>query len=450
MKRKTNLLISLVLALSLLFGTLSGCTFLPDKENDLPDDTLEENDVFDTSRVTFLSAYTEAQKLGFEGSLDEFIALISGKDGKDGVGISRVLLDSNGVLVIVLTNGETVDLGKIKGEDGKDGAPGEKGEDGKDGASIKSVELDAEGRLVITLTDGTVLPPVEIPEKGGHAHTFEDWKPFVGNTDCVGGLFYHICTECKAIEWESGDYSHHAFSTVTVSPTCSKEGYDEKTCTLCGFVTKVNYTPKDATAHSISEQYTFDDTYHWFECDLCDGTTAKEKHTIDKDGFCTLCDCPISSTPGLLYIISGDKTCAYVSGYEGTETDVIIAQTYEGLPVKSVFPGAFQGKGITSVIIPEGVTGIGEDAFAGCTSLKSVALPDTLTSIEARAFLGCTQLTEIVIQSNVEYISYIAFNSGVTIKYCGTEEEWKAIKSEEWQPPISEAGFNVIYSYDGE
>ena len=46
------------------------------------------NSDFDTNNVTLLSAYNEAQELGFEGTLEEFIAMISGKDGangKDGV-----------------------------------------------------------------------------------------------------------------------------------------------------------------------------------------------------------------------------------------------------------------------------------------------------------------------------------------------------------------------------
>ena len=36
---------------------------------------------FDPNNVTMLSAYTEAQALGFTGTLDQFISMISGEDG---------------------------------------------------------------------------------------------------------------------------------------------------------------------------------------------------------------------------------------------------------------------------------------------------------------------------------------------------------------------------------
>ena len=38
---------------------------------------------------TYDSVYAQAQSLGYEGTLEEFIALISGEDGADGVGITR-------------------------------------------------------------------------------------------------------------------------------------------------------------------------------------------------------------------------------------------------------------------------------------------------------------------------------------------------------------------------
>ena len=45
---------------------------------------------------------------------------------------------------------------------------------------------------------------------------------------------------------------------------------------------------------------------------------------------------------------------------------------------------------LTSVVIPEGVTEIGKEAFQGCTSLTSVVIPESVTKIGNYAFKRCT------------------------------------------------------------
>lgn len=65
---------------------------------------------------------------------------------------------------------------------------------------------------------------------------------------------------------------------------------------------------------------------------------------------------------------------------------------------------------ITSIIIPEGVTEIGDNTFENWTSLESVTLPSTLTSIGKYAFQGCTSLTSINIPSGVTEIKVGTFN----------------------------------------
>ena len=45
-------------------------------------------------------------------------------------------------------------------------------------------------------------------------------------------------------------------------------------------------------------------------------------------------------------------------------------------------------EGIKSVVIPNGVTSIGKEAFYGCSNLTSVTIPDSVTSIGDGAFFG--------------------------------------------------------------
>jgi len=54
---------------------------------------------------------------------------------------------------------------------------------------------------------------------------------------------------------------------------------------------------------------------------------------------------------------------------------------------------------LTSVVIEEGVTTIGNNAFAGCESLQSVSIASTVESIGSGAFAGCTGLTAIIIHA---------------------------------------------------
>jgi len=105
-----------------------------------------------------------------------------------------------------------------------------------------------------------------------------------------------------------------------------------------------------------------------------------------------------SPTKGLVYQVSENGEFCFVTGYEGSETDIVIPSEYEGLPVQSISGSAFKDSAITSVRLPDSVTGIYYQCFSGCTSLKKIEFGTGIKYIEQNAFNGCTALEEVHIK----------------------------------------------------
>ena len=90
--------------------------------------------------------------------------------------------------------------------------------------------------------------------------------------------------------------------------------------------------------------------------------------------------------------------------------DIVIPETYRGLPVTEIGVYAFKEETyLTSVTIPDSVTTIGNDAFLDCTSLTSVVIGDSVTVIGVGAFEDCSNLTSVVIPDSVTTIGNYAF-----------------------------------------
>lgn len=72
--------------------------------------------------------------------------------------------------------------------------------------------------------------------------------------------------------------------------------------------------------------------------------------------------------------------------------------------------GAFSGGNLEEIAIPDGVTNIASSAFSSCRSLRSVQLPKNITSIESWVFIDCISLQEIQLPEKLKTISNFAFD----------------------------------------
>ncbi len=152
----------------------------------------------------------------------------------------------------------------------------------------------------------------------------------------------------------------------------------------------------------------------------------------------------------LTYTVSNGE--ATITGYDGElNGDLIIPETLGGYPVTAIGDSAFSYcDGLTSVVIPDSVTSISNLAFVGCKKLtkiivddedkvyssidgvlfnkdktkllyypngkgKSYVIPDGVTSIGELAFALCEGLTSVSIPDGVISIGHNAFDTCIAL-----------------------------------
>lgn len=91
---------------------------------------------------------------------------------------------------------------------------------------------------------------------------------------------------------------------------------------------------------------------------------------------------------------------------------------------------------VSSIVIGDGITKVGDYAFTGCTA-ETVILPDSLMAIGKYAFSNCSNLTEVTIPGNVGMIGENAFDS------CG------ALKTVNITSSSTAIGVNAFAAHDG-
>ncbi len=148
---------------------------------------------------------------------------------------------------------------------------------------------------------------------------------------------------------------------------------------------------------------------------------------------------------GVEYTISETEDYYIVSGigtFRGTE--LVISPIYNSLPVTTIGASAFYTDmngygteefvaitGLTSVILPEGITTIETGALSGCFGVLSITIPSSVTSIGEGA-LPSMRLIEVVNKSQVE-IDVAAYKAMlINFAVIENEEDTNIIRDGDW------------------
>lgn len=248
------------------------------------------------------------------------------------------------------------------------------------------------------LTGETVT--LTAPETDAKGHVFSHWADSNGN-EIATTVAYEL-TVGAINEIYTPIYEHTIVVDAAVAPTCNATGLTEGShCSACGEVLVAQEVVAATGEHTFGEWVTVKEattTEEGLMERVC-GCGEKETQTIEK------------ITPELAYTLNSDGKSYSVTGIgTWTDSDVVIPDTYNGLPVTVIGYDAFDSKPITSVVIPNSVTRIDTDAFRKCENLTSVTLGTGIKSIEYSAFEYCTSLTSISIPDSVTRIGAYAFN----------------------------------------
>ena len=303
-------------------------------------------------------------------------------------------------------------------------------------------------------------------------HDWSEWVAGEGENCETGGTLRRSCTICGKTEEQTFSAGSHKLEYVEQVPsTCVEVGsMAHWHCEMCG----KNYADKNAEelltdislplgAHNIvdgkctvcgksEEQIVPECTHrlthvdeiastciqtgtkeHW-HCEICGKNYADENakklltnislpygaHNI-VNGKCTVCGWGTSysdGTPGLEYTLNKEGTAYTATGFgTATNTDIVIASEYNGLPVTAVGSGLVfgqlsNGKEITSVYIPGSVKTIEAGAFGNCSKLQSVVIEEGVETIGELAFFNMSEqgiLSELILPSTLKTIGAGAF-----------------------------------------
>lgn len=330
------------------------------------------------------SAYELAVENGYRGTLEEWLASLKGNAGDKGDdGITpRLEIRADGYWYVSYDEGQSwTQLGQATGEPGEDGD-----------SMFSDIDVSNPDYLILTLADGTT--EIKIPY---FCDKFD--LLFVSGDDRLRELTLY----CGAGASVEATYELTNPLNASVAIECISHSAYQVTVDQPG--SKITITaPADPTAIAGRSEILV------FASD--DERTIMRKLVIMPVNYITYTateqlDITNADFPGDPYFWGRD--CEFIA--EQSSYDALTGEgrwAYVGT-VTQVEPNAFNGsQAIRSLVLPEGITFIGDNAF-NSSALESIVLPESLVEIDQYAFSKCN-LTEITLPANLERLGSSAFD----------------------------------------
>ena len=150
------------------------------------------------------------------------------------------------------------------------------------------------------------------------------------------------------------------------------------------------------------------------------GYACAHENNKDENGICTVCRIAEGTcSENVTWIYDSKRTTLTISGTGGMTTTAPWKNYRSEIKTVVINNGVttigdnafFNCTSLTTIEIPDSVTTIGDYAFAICTSLVSVTIPGSVTTIGECAFSDCEKLTSITIPQSVTTIGECAFSN---------------------------------------
>ena len=277
-----------------------------------------------------------------------------------------------------------------------------------------------------------------LTEKETLRYEFADIRDVVNGVAYYGNDAHPVYGNCAAFDLDKSEYGAATFTNVKTnwsdaSHTGNNTNIINVSRKLTALMAEINNNP---VTHESSQDLdlTVYAVYDSGETELLE----RDKYTIEdmtfdltQNGFYDVhvyytergktvvanVIAEVSTDALFTYVVQNGK--AIITGYLGNSDTVVFPKTIKGYEVTALGNGsAISGMdNVTTIVISDGITQIGNSAFKNCSSLAgSIVLPNSVTSIGNSAFYGCSGITNLVVSENVGAISANAFYgcSGLT------------------------------------
>ena len=214
------------------------------------------------------------------------------------------------------------------------------------------------------------------------------------------GIQKKACSKCDWYETSSiGKLGHNYSEVISKQPSCSQEGEKIKECSRCGETVKETI---DKLPHSyldtVIEPTKSQQGYTLHTCSVC-GDNYKDNYVNYEDVY-SEGTCGTNTT----YVLNKETGLFKIEG-SGNMTNYDDSN-----------PPWFADKSlIKKVEISQGVTSVGNQAFAHCNNLETVVLPNSIKTIGDFAFAYCQKLSSINLPNNLQTIGNYAFEDCIKL-----------------------------------